>query len=34
MFEHELKEGLKIAVFAGLFILAMASVVALVAPGA
>lgn len=34
MFERELKEGLKIAVVAGLFILTLASVVALVGPGA
>ena len=33
MFEHELKEGLKIAVVTGLFILILASVVALVGTG-
>lgn len=33
MFEQELKEGLKIAMVAGVFVLAMATVVALAAPG-
>lgn len=33
MFEHELKEGLKIAAAAGLFILTVATIIALVGTG-
>lgn len=33
MFEHELKEGLKIAIAAGLFILTVATIIALVGTG-